>query len=80
MIVPSKRQAQRKAPEPFNKQTFKYDKEQDCYFCPEGHRLKLSTIEKKTGGKRYLIEDKNICASTAGQNVRTFDNSQWKVF
>lgn len=61
VIVPSIRQAQRKQPKPFNKKTFNYDKEQDCYICPEGHKLNLSTIEKKTGGKRYLIEDKNLC-------------------
>lgn len=61
VIVPSIRQVQRKQPKPFNKQAFKYDKERDCYFCPEGHKLKLSTIEKKTGGKRYLIVDKNLC-------------------
>jgi transposase len=61
VIVPSIRQAQRKQSRPFNKQAFKYNKEQDCYFCPEGHKLKLSTIEKKTGGKRYLIVDKNLC-------------------
>ena len=61
VIVPSIRQAQRKEPEPFNKKTFKYDKESDCYYCPEGHSLKLSSIEKKTGGKRYMIEDKNLC-------------------
>jgi len=71
VIVPSKRQAQRKAQEPFNKQTFKYDKEQNCYFCPEGHKLKLSTIEKKTGGKRYLIEDKKLCFSCQHWGVCT---------
>jgi transposase len=61
VIVPSKRQAQRKDSEPFSKQEFKYDKESDCYNCPEGHTLKLSSTEKKTGNKRYMIEDKNLC-------------------
>jgi len=61
VIVPSIRQAQRKEPEPFNKKTFKYDKESDCYYCHEGHTLKLSSIEKRSGGKRYMIEDKNLC-------------------
>jgi hypothetical protein len=77
VIVPSIRQAQRKEPEPFSKKAFKYDKEQDCYYCPEGHQLKLSTIEKKTGSKRYLITDKNLCFNcrhwgicTTGKNGR----------
>jgi transposase len=80
VIVPSKRQAQRKAPEPFNKQTFKYDKEQDCYFCPEGHRLKLSTIEKKTGGKRYLIEDKNLCFNCRHWGICTTSKNGRRTF
>lgn len=71
VIVPSIRQAQRKQPKPFNKQVFKYDQEQDCYFCPEGHKLKLSTIEKKTGGKRYLIVDKNLCFNCCHWGVCT---------
>ena len=77
VIVPSIRQAQRKKAEPFSKKAFKYDKDQDCYYCPEGHQLKLSTIEKKTGDKRYLITDKNLCFNcrywgicTTGKNGR----------
>ena len=80
VVVPSKRQAQRKDPEPFNKQTFKYDKEQDCYFCPEGHKLKLSTIEKKTGGKRYLIVDKNVCFNCRHWGICTTSKNGRKTF
>lgn len=80
VVVPSKRQAQRKAPEPFNKQTFEYDKEQDCYFCPEGHKLKLSTIEKKTGGKRYLIEDKNLCFNCRHWGICTTSKNGRRTF
>lgn len=80
VVVPSKRQAQRKTPEPFNKQAFKYDKEQDCYFCPEGNKLKLSTIEKKTGGKRYLIEDKNLCFSCRHWGICTTSKNGRRTF
>jgi len=61
VIVPSHRQAQGEGLESFNKQKFNYDKEQDCYYCPEGHRLRLAGTEKKTGNKRYQIIDKALC-------------------
>jgi len=80
VVVPSRRQAQRKEPEPFSKKAFKYDKEQDCYYCPEGHKLKLSTIEKKTGGKRYIIIDKNLCFNCQHWGVCTTGKSGRKTF
>lgn len=80
VVVPSKRQAQRKEPEPFSKKAFKYDKEQDCYYCPEGHKLRLSTIEKKTGGKRYIITDKNLCFNCQHWGVCTTGKSGRKTF
>jgi transposase len=61
VIVPSKRQAEQKGKNPFNKQHFSYDKEHDCYYCPEGHRLKFSSVYKKTGNKYYMITNKELC-------------------
>ncbi len=63
VIVPSQRQALRQEAKPFSKQEFSYDKEHDCYYCPEGHRLKLSTTYKETGNKYYQITDKQLCYS-----------------
>ena len=80
VVVPSKRQAQRKEPEPFSKKAFKYDKEQDCYYCPEGHKLRLSTIEKKTGAKRYIITDKNLCFNCQHWGICTTGKSGRKTF
>lgn len=61
VIVPSQQQGLHEGEKPFSKREFSYDKEQDCYYCPEGHRLRLVTVEKKTGNKRYQIIDKQIC-------------------
>jgi len=61
VIVPSKRQGQRNGKKPFSKYEFNYDKEQDCYFCPEGHKLRYVCTEKKTRKKRYQIVDKQLC-------------------
>jgi len=63
VIVPSQKQALHQDPKPFNKQEFKYDKENDCYYCPEGQRLSLVDIEKKEGKHRYQIVDRKICFS-----------------
>lgn len=80
VIVPSRRQAQRKSPKPFSKESFKYDKEQDCYYCPEGHKLRLSTIEKKTGGKRYIISDPTLCFKCQHLGICTKSKSGRKTF
>jgi transposase len=63
VIVPSQRQALHEDPNPFIKQEFNYDKERDCYYCPEGHRLKLVSVYKKTGDKYYQIMNKQLCFS-----------------
>jgi len=80
VIVPSIRQAQRKEPGPFNKKAFKYDKEHDCYYCPEGHKLKLSGIDKKAGGKHYMITDKNICFKCRHWGICTTGKSGRRTF
>lgn len=61
VIVPSQRQALHDEAKPFNKHEFRYDKERDCYYCPEGKRLRFSGIDKKTEKRHYLIEKAAIC-------------------
>ncbi len=61
VIVPSKRQAEKTEKKPFSKQHFNYDKEHDCYYCPEGNKLRFSSIDKKTGNRYYMITDKQLC-------------------
>lgn len=77
VIVPSKRQVEQTGQKPFSKQKFNYDKEHDCYYCPEGHRLRLSSVHKKTGNRYYMITDKQLCfdcphwgTCTKGKNGR----------
>jgi transposase len=61
VIVPSQRQALHEPESPFSKSHFTYDKENDCYICPEGHRLPHSYTSTKKGKRQYRMEDKNFC-------------------
>lgn len=61
VIVPSQRQALHKGEKPFSKSHFTYDKEQDCYWCPEGHRLSYIGTDKNNGKRHYQISDRALC-------------------
>lgn len=61
VVVPSQRQALHKEEGPFSKSRFQYDKENDSYTCPEGHKLRYQTTIKKNGKRYYRMVDKNKC-------------------
>jgi transposase len=61
VIVPSKRQALHGEEKPFAKSKFIYDKERDCYYCPEGHVLRRNGTDSKTGKIHYLISGPGVC-------------------
>ena len=61
VIVPSKRQALHEPEKPFAKSKFSYDKEQDCYYCPEGHVLSRNGSDRKRGKINYQISGTGIC-------------------
>lgn len=61
VVVPSQRQALHEEEGPFSKSHFTYDAHQDCYFCPEGHRLCYLSTDKKNGKRHYRIEEKGGC-------------------
>lgn len=63
VIVPSQRQALRKEESPFSKSHFAYDKENDCYYCPMGHRLTHRSTYKKNGKRTYKIAQPKHCRS-----------------
>lgn len=61
VVVPSQRQALHKGETPFSKSAFTYDREQDCYYCPQGHILKPMGVDKRSRKKHYLISHKELC-------------------
>ena len=61
VVVPSQRQALHEEGGPFSKSHFQYDKEQDCYWCPDGHRLSYAGTDKSSEKRHYQITDRKIC-------------------
>jgi transposase len=61
VVVPSQRQALHEEEGPFSKSHFRYDPEQDCYWCPQGHRLSYVGTDKSSGKRHYLITHSKIC-------------------
>ena len=61
VVVPSQRQALHEEEGPFSKSHFRYDKAQDCYWCPEGNRLRYDWTDKESGKRFYQITDGEIC-------------------
>jgi transposase len=61
VVVPSQRQALHEEEGPFSKRHFRYEKEQDSYFCPAGQRLGYVGTDRGTGKRHYRISDGGIC-------------------
>lgn len=74
VLVPSQRQASNKQPGPFDKSQFVYDKDQDCYYCPQGNRLnfrRFNTYKKRD----YRIEKPAMCKACRHFGACTKSNS-----
>jgi len=55
VIVPSQKQVRDKKPKPFDKCNFQYDKEKDCYICPQGQKVKHHGVEIDRRRKKYYV-------------------------
>jgi len=61
VVVPSQRQALHEEEGPFSKSRFRYDREQDCYWCPAGHRLRYEWTDRSNGKRHYVITRAGLC-------------------
>jgi len=62
VIVPTQRQALHRAKDnPFGKDKFRYDAENNQYLCPLGNRLRYSHYSKKKGHHLYRMEKASLC-------------------
>ena len=89
VIVPSQEQASEKTQAPFSKQQFRYDPENDCYYCPEGYPLIYTTKDRKRGHLIYRIAHREWCFSchhwwqctknkSTGRKIRRLKNEDAK--
>lgn len=63
VVVPSQRQALHQQEPLFTKSHFRYDKDKDCYFCPEQNELPYEFSDLKRGKKYYRISHPGLCRS-----------------
>ena len=65
VIVPSQRQALHEEEGSFSKSHFTYNKELDCYFCPQGHPLTYHSMDKeeKQASLSYKKQEAMSCLS-----------------
>jgi transposase len=61
VVVPSQRQALHEEEGPFSKSRFRYDREQDCYWCPAAQRLSYGGTDKNNGKRHYQITRGEVC-------------------
>jgi len=62
VIVPSKQQASRNGPGPFDRSAFEYISQEDVYICPGGQKLPYQWNNAKRGRREY-VADIRICKS-----------------
>jgi transposase len=77
VIVPSQRQAlHNREDKPFSKDKFDYDKDLDCYYCPEGHKLVYAGMHESGKSIAYRINDANICKQCSEKLERQYEQSE----
>ena len=71
VIVPQQRHTSNKKDASFDKDKFQYDKEKDCYICPEGYVLGYSTVDTEKKSKTYQITNSSLCMNCQSFNICT---------
>lgn len=72
VIVPTQRQALHEAKDdPFGKDKFRYDAENNQYLCPSGKCLRYSHYSRKKGHYLYRMEKASLCRECAHWGVCT---------
>jgi transposase len=79
VVVPSQRQALHKEEGPFTKSHFRYEAQQDCYFCPEGQKLSYVGTDKNNGKRHYQINAAGVCQSCVHYGKCTSTQSGRKI-
>jgi transposase len=71
VLVPTQAQAAHSELGPYDKTAFVYDAKQDCYFCPQGHRLRRVRRDTKKSKSHYCIAGGSTCQGCIGWGICT---------
>lgn len=63
VVVPSQKQASDKEIQQYDKERFQYNEKEDCYICPEGHKLSYSHVYVQKNQKLYRFSSPSTCLS-----------------
>jgi len=63
VIVPTTKQASGKETQPFDKERFQYNEQENCYTCPEGHKLLYSHFSTQKNQHIYRFPSATTCLS-----------------
>lgn len=80
VVVPSSRQVADREIKDFDRDKFSYDKQNDCYICPEGEKLVPREIDKKSNSQIYRVTSRNICKSCKHFGVCTKSRDGRKIY
>jgi len=61
VVIPSQKQASSSPGKPFDKDSFKYDPQRDCYICPEGHLLTYRSTNRRENQRHYRAARPALC-------------------
>ena len=71
VIVPTQWLASKREVGEFDKRSFAYDADKDCYTCPEGHTLTRGGRTRRDDGYRYKITKKDLCLACQHYGICT---------
>lgn len=61
VVVPSHRQASGIKPGRFDKDNFTFDKDNNCFICPEGHTIVFHHSDRTSRSNEYRMDDPRHC-------------------
>jgi hypothetical protein len=79
LIVPSKQLAKDTKISEFDKRNFIYNSENDCYICPQGHKLRFIQVLQRSHNRLYTIQKKADCLNCINYGQCTKSKSGRKL-
>ena len=79
LIVPNKQLVKDQEVGEFDKRNFIYNAENDCYICPQGHKLRFIQVLQRSHNRLYTIQKKAYCLNCVNYGKCTKSKSGRKL-